>query len=43
MKEPEDVRELRELWERLSDDKRRVVMDYIHGLQTAEQGEAVSV
>ena len=43
MKEPEDVRELRELWERLSDDKRRVVMDYIRSLQTAEQGEAVSV
>ena len=43
MKEPEDVRELRELWERLSDDKRRVAMDYIHSLQTAEQGEAVSV
>ena len=43
MKEPEDARELRELWERLSYDKRRVVMDYIHSLQTAEQGEAVSV
>lgn len=39
MKEPEDVRELRELWERLSDDKRRVVMDYIRSLQTAEQKE----
>ena len=43
MKDPEDVRELRDLWERLSDDKRRVVMDYIHSLQTAEQREAVSV
>ena len=40
MKEPEDVRELRELWERLSDDRRRVVMDYIRRLQTAEQKEA---
>ncbi len=39
MKEPEDVRELRELWERLSADKRRVVMDYIRSLQTAEQKE----
>ena len=39
MKDPEDVRELRELWERLSDDKRRMVMDYIHSLQTAEQKE----